>query len=124
MRRAFMSFAVTTLAMSPVVAFAACGPADPSLAGHYYLHGVMEVGSELLLKADGRFEYMLAYGALDELASGCWTRKGGVVALNAHKFEASMEDPGKFTRLELTIVSGGKLIRHFDPEHVGAYTRN
>ena len=44
MRRAFMSFAVITLAMSPVVAFAACEPADPSLAGHYYLHGVMEVG--------------------------------------------------------------------------------
>jgi hypothetical protein len=49
---------------------AACKPADPSLAGHYYLRGVMEVGSELLLHADGRFEYMLAYGALDELASG------------------------------------------------------
>jgi hypothetical protein len=25
------------------------------VAGHYVLHGVMEVGSELLLKADGRF---------------------------------------------------------------------
>ena len=83
----------------------------------------MEVGSELLLRADGRFEYMLAYGALDELASGCWTRNGGGVTLNAHKFDASMEDPRKFTRLELTIASGGKLIRHFDTEHVGAYTR-
>ena len=47
-----------------------------------------------------------------------------MVALNAQKFEASIEDPRKFTRLELTIASGGKLIRHFDPEHVGAYTRN
>jgi hypothetical protein len=111
---AFMS------ALLPVGASAACAPADPSLAGH----GVMEVGSELLLKADGRFEYMLAYGALDELASGCWTRKGGVVALNAQKFEASMEDPRRFARLELTIASGGKLIRHFDPKHVGGYTRN
>jgi hypothetical protein len=119
MRRVFVSFAV-----SPVVPFAGCAPADPSLAGHYYLHGVMEVGSELLLKADGRFEYMLAYGALDELASGCWTRNGGVVTLNGQKFEASMEDPMKFTRLELTIASGGKLLRHFDPEHVGAYLRH
>ncbi len=103
---------------------AGCAPADPSLAGHYYLQGVMEVGSELLLKADGRFEYMLAYGALDELASGCWTRNGGVVTLHADKFEVSMEDPRKFTRLQLTVAPGGKLIRRFDSEHVGAYTRN
>ena len=115
--------AAFVLALLPVEASAACAPADASLAGHYYLHGVMEVGSELLLKPDGRFEYMLAYGALDELASGCWTRNGGVVTLNAHKFEASMEDPRKFSRLDLTIASGGKLIRRFDAEHTGAYSR-
>jgi hypothetical protein len=51
MCHAFASFAALALAMSPVVAFADCAPADASLAGHYYLHGVMEVGSELLLKA-------------------------------------------------------------------------
>jgi hypothetical protein len=66
---------------------------------------------------------MLAYGALDELASGCWTRHGGMVTLYASKFEASMEDPRKFDRLDLTITSGGKLIRRFDAEHKGAYTR-
>ncbi len=102
---------------------ASCAPADPSLAGHYWMHGVMEVGSELLLKGDGRFQYMLAYGALDEVASGCWTRHGGVVTLYADKFKASMEDPRKFTRLDLTIASGGKLIRRFDAEHIGAYAR-
>jgi hypothetical protein len=102
---------------------AGCAPADPSLAGHYYFHGVMEVGSELLLKPDGRFEYMLAYGALDELASGCWTRNGGSVTLHASKFKTSMEDPGKFSRLELTIGSDGKLIRRFDAEHIGSYSR-
>jgi hypothetical protein len=103
---------------------ASCSPADASLAGHYYLHGVMEVGSEFELRADGRFDYMLAYGALDELASGCWSRKGGVVTLKAAKFETSMEDPGKFERLELTVAPGGKLKRRFDPEHAGAYSRN
>jgi hypothetical protein len=103
---------------------AGCAPADRSLAGHYYLQGVMEVGSELLLKADGRFEYMLAYGALDELASGCWTRAGGVLTLHANRFEVSMEDPRKFTGLQLTVAPGGKLIRRFDSEHVRAYTRN
>jgi hypothetical protein len=115
--------AAFALALLPVEARAACAPADRSLGGHYTLHGVMEVGSELLLKPDGRFEYMLAYGALEELASGCWTRNNGVVTLNAHKFEAGMEDPRKFSRLDLTIASGGKLIRRFDAEHTGAYSR-
>ena len=110
-------------ALLPVGASAACAPADPSLAGHYALSGVMEVGSELSLKADGRFQYMLAYGALDELASGCWTRNGVVVTLNASKFENSMDDPMKFERLELTVQPGGKLMRRFDAEHAGAYSR-
>ena len=78
---------------------ASCSPADASLAGHYYLHGVMEVGSELELRADGQFDYMLAYGALDELASGCWSRKGGVVTLKAAKFETSMETRGSSSGL-------------------------
>lgn len=42
------------------------------LVGHYYLKGVREVGSEILLRANGTFDYMLAYGAVDELAQGQW----------------------------------------------------
>ena len=53
-----------------------------ALAGHYYLQGVHEVGSELLLHPDGRFEYFLAYGAYDESATGTWTLQGGQVLLN------------------------------------------
>jgi hypothetical protein len=125
MRPVFVSLAAFALALLPGLARAAgCAPADRSVAGHYWLRGVMEVGSELLLKADGRFEYMLAYGALDEFASGCWTRNGGVVTLHANKFETSMEDPLKFERLELTLARGGKLIRRFDAEHAGAYSRH
>ena len=118
------AFALALLPLGAASARAAgCAPADASLAGHYYLHDVMEVGSELLLKADGRFQYMLAYGALDELASGCWTRRGGVVTLYASKFETSMEDPIKFNRLDLPVTSDGKLIRRFDAGRVGPYSR-
>jgi hypothetical protein len=127
MRRKVAAVAALVLGLLPLearsVRAAGCAPADPTLAGHYEMHGVMEVGSELLLKADGRFQYMLAYGALDELASGCWARHGGMVTLYADKFEASMEDPLKFNRLDLSIASGGKLIRRFDAGHVGAYAR-
>ena len=50
-----------------------------ALAGHYYLQGVTEVGSELLLKKDGRFEWMLSYGAVDQQASGDWRVAGDAV---------------------------------------------
>ncbi len=57
----------------------ACAPGDPKRVGHYYLNGVMEVGSELLLKPDGSFEFMLAYGALDQYGKGCWRVEGNRV---------------------------------------------
>lgn len=44
-----------------------------SLAGHYYLQGVREVGSELLLKADGSFEWFISYGSVDQFARGRWS---------------------------------------------------
>ena len=71
----------------------------------------------------GRFDYMLAYGALDELASGCWSREGGSVTLVASKFEISMEDPMKFDRLELKALPKGKLERRFDAGQSGKYSR-
>ena len=91
------------------------------VAGFYVLRGVMEVGSELRLRADGRFEYMLAFGALDELAVGCWSRRGNTVTLVASRFEASMDDPAKFRTLRLT-PSGG-LERRFSSEYIGRYAR-
>src|SRR5262245_46717872 len=58
------------------------------LAGHYYLQNVREVGSELLLKPDGSFEYMLAYGAADYWAKGTWRTSDGAVILNSNPGEA------------------------------------
>lgn len=59
------------------------GKPDAVLAGHYHLSGVMETGSELLLKADGRFEWYISYGAVDQLAKGRWGRAGQTVTLAA-----------------------------------------
>ncbi len=67
------------------------------VAGHYVLHGVMEVGSELLLKPDGKFEFMLAYGAADYWAKGTWLRDGDAVVLHSAGKE---EDPFRLLRSE------------------------
>jgi hypothetical protein len=74
------------LASAALVWPLAAGAADQapsSLPGHYYLQGVMEVGSELLLKKDGKFEWMLSYGNTDQQASGDWRVAGDTVTLVA-----------------------------------------
>ncbi len=58
------------------------GKAAARVAGHYYLRGMREVGSELLLSPDGRFDYLMSYGATDIEASGTWRLEGRQVRLD------------------------------------------
>src|SRR3954464_14609589 len=74
------------LLLSLVSAFPA---AAQDVAGHYVLQGVMEIGSELMLKPDGTFEFMLAYGAADYWSKGTWKSEGGSVTLNSGDPEAN-----------------------------------
>lgn len=50
-------------------------------AGLYRLVGEPDEASEIRLKSDGRFDYFLAAGALDERARGRWTWDGRVLRL-------------------------------------------
>jgi hypothetical protein len=59
---------------------AAASPAQ-DLAGRYRLEGGPDVASELILYPDGRFEYGLSAGALDEGAAGTWKAEGGRIRL-------------------------------------------
>jgi hypothetical protein len=54
---------------------------DPSLAGDYRLVGEQDVASGLRLSSDGRFQYFLIAGALDERSEGRWSVAGGLVTL-------------------------------------------
>jgi hypothetical protein len=85
---AVMALAMGTEAVSAQASLAENGvhpPAQESAAwtGHYYLQGVMETGSELLLQADGHFQWYLVVGALDLFAEGRWEAKDGNVVLTA-----------------------------------------
>jgi len=103
-----------------------CASGDPKRAGHYYLNGVMEVGSELLLRPDGGFEFMLAYGALDQYGKGCWRVEGNKVLVipegrSAPAAEYSIAD-SRFVGLTLTI-DGNDLIWDLGGGHKGRYER-
>ncbi|WP_336959790.1 hypothetical protein [Sphingobium aquiterrae] len=92
-------------------------PAAASVAGHYYLQGVMETGSEMLLKPDGHFQWYLVYGALDLFAEGRWTLADDKVVLTSTPSKDAPEPP--FASAAFTL-SEGRLI---PPDGRGAYVR-
>jgi hypothetical protein len=74
------------------------------LTGHYYLEGIMETGSELLLAEDGRFQWYFTYGALDLAAQGRWQREDGHVVLLPDDFRFPPQYPQmEFERMRLRI---------------------
>ena len=106
-------------ALLPLAVFLA-GPAwaqESRLAGHYYLNGVMETGSALMLRPDGRFQWYLAYGALDLFAEGRWAEKEGSVILTSEKTK-DVPEPG-FETLVLKIKDRSLV----PPDGRGAYVR-
>lgn len=54
-----------------------------NFAGQYLLQNLREVGSELLLRPNGTFEFVLAYGAADYSSKGTWKAQGNAVILNS-----------------------------------------
>jgi hypothetical protein len=78
------------------------------LAGHYYLSGVIETGSELLLRRDGSFAWFMSYGAADQEAEGKWRVDGGAVLLDA---EASRGAQPAFRQLRLQIDGRALLLK-------------
>lgn len=75
-------------------------------AGRYALRGVMEVGSELLLKPDGTFEYQFIYGAADYQANGRWRTDGDYVVLDTAGAE---EPPFRVTSSKPAGTNGTKI---------------
>jgi hypothetical protein len=110
--------------LTPLLPFAAflatpalAQPAPAERAGHYYLRGVMETGSELMLHSDGRFQWYLVYGALDLFAEGRWQEKDGAIILTSEKTK-DVPEPG-FQTLTLAIRQK-ELV---PPDGRGAYVR-
>lgn len=93
---------------------AAVGSIDPAFVGHYYLSGIMETGSELLLREDGSFEWYMSYGALDQFANGTWRRESDRIVL-----EARQPDRGKplFAYLDTQPWSAAAEQSRLDAEH-------
>jgi len=95
---------LVTLACSVPIAAAQSAPSEPSALAGVYDGGQMEMGVGLRLQPNGRFDYMLAYGALDESASGRWTSDRDTVYLTSDPVT-----PPRFTLLGQQPASDGKM---------------
>ena len=56
-------------------------PAPAAVTPGAYDGSQPEIAARLLLRPDGRFQYALSYGALDEQAQGRWVERGGKLLL-------------------------------------------
>ncbi|MFZ2269549.1 MAG: ankyrin repeat domain-containing protein [Azonexus sp.] len=74
------------------------------LVGHYYLENQREVGSEILLRANGQFEYLLAYGATDEAAAGQWRVRAGRVLFTT---PPPVDVPGRLPYQRIAVAGRG-----------------
>lgn len=114
--------AVLSLTVNGAASAADCQAQDDRHAGLYELQDVMEVGSAIWLGSNGRFEYMMAFGAVDEVAMGCWRDNGATVELVPTDMRVS-QGGTKFKRLKLKVKSTGELIRSFGVGQDGTYVR-
>ena len=55
---------------------------NATIAGEYYLRGVMETASGFKLNDDNSFEFFYSYGALDRTGQGTWKLKDEQIILN------------------------------------------
>lgn len=87
--------------------------ATPATLAGAYDGSQAEMAAELVLQPDGRFDYGLSYGALDEISSGRWTATADAVTLRsdpvtppAYSFEdKGAEHPGTVTA-KLEVAPG------------------
>lgn len=71
-----------TLLLAAALIAAPAAAQDSPFVGEYSLAEGPDVGGGLLIRSDGRFQYMLAAGALDERAEGRWEVRGAMVCFN------------------------------------------
>ena len=76
-----MILIMRTLLLAATLIAAPVAAQDNAFVGEYSLAEGPDVGGGLLIRNDGRFQYMLAAGALDERAEGRWDVRGEAICL-------------------------------------------
>lgn len=98
---------IAPFVLALVALIPAAAQAETGMVGRYRLAEGPDVAGELLLTADGRFQYVLAAGALDERAEGSWRQVEGRTCL----FTEPRPKPPEFARAPLVAATDADDVR-------------
>ena len=92
--------------------------AQSTIAGEYYLHGVIKTASGFLLKPYSTFEFFFSYSALDRGGPGKWTKKGNEIIFNSkprpiHDFALVSSKAVKDDFITIKITDNNELLQRY-----------
>ena len=89
-----------------------------SIAGRYFLQGVMEMASVLELNADSTFNFFYSYGAVDRYGNGKWSVTGSKIILNSRQrppldFKMIESKANTDNSITIQILDNNKALLHY-----------
>jgi hypothetical protein len=105
----FSCFIVTAM-KSPTV--------QSTIAGEYYLQGVMETASGFKLNADSSFQFFFMYGAMDRYGRGQWSVQGDSVILTStqrqtHDFALEKSEKGESDSVTIRMSDANEMLSRY-----------
>src|SRR5688572_25938295 len=101
---------ITTAMKSPTV--------QSTIAGEYYLQGVMETASGFKLNADSSFQFFFMYGAMDRYGKGKWSVQGDTVIMTStqqqtHDFALEKSEKGESDSITIRISDANEMLSRY-----------
>jgi hypothetical protein len=100
-------------ALALLLALLLAPSATDRVAGHYELVEAREMASEMSLKADGRYDFTMIYGAADFISKGKWRMQADNVILDsdpaapAFRLASSVASKSNDLRISIKGTNGG-----------------
>lgn len=88
------------------------------ISGDYFLTGVREMASGILLRPDSTFEFFFTYGALDRQGKGEWTLADNDVILNSkpwpgYDFQIKNQEAREQDGISLQLEAGNPVLARY-----------
>jgi hypothetical protein len=89
-----------------------------TVAGEYYLQGVMETASGFKLNEDSSFQFFFSYGAMDRMGEGTWSVQGDSVVLNSRKqpaydYALVKSEKGDADSIVIRMADANEMMSHY-----------
>lgn len=89
-----------------------------TVAGEYYLQGVMETASGFKLNEDSTFQFFFMYGAMDRMGEGKWSVSGDSIIFNSrkkpsHDYAFVKSERGGSDSIVIRMTDANEMMSHY-----------